>query len=66
MCHLDLSLKPTQQSNEANKTKLAKWCPSAVATPADSLVGSECAVPVLHHKKCDYYIFGCFQNVWFD
>lgn len=34
-----LFLKTTQQPNESNKTKLVKWCPSAVATPEGSLVG---------------------------
>lgn len=61
MCHFDLFLKPTQQPNEVNKTKLAKWCPSAVAKPLISLVGSGHAVPVLHWKKSDLNIFIVFR-----
>lgn len=61
MCYFDLFLKATQQRNELNKNKLAKWCPSAVAKPAVSLVGSGHAVLVLHGKKSDLNIFVVFR-----
>lgn len=39
MCYFDLFLKTTQQPDESNKSKLAKWCPAAAAKPAGWLAG---------------------------
>lgn len=44
MYYFGLFLKTAQQPNESNKTKPAKWCPSAVATPGGLLwFGARCS-----------------------
>lgn len=42
MYYFGLFLKTTQQPNESNKTKLVKWCLSAVTTPRGSVGFEAC------------------------